>query len=94
MEFEWDPEKAERNLRKHRVSFGEATTVFGDWLGVTVNDPDHSTDEPRFLMIGTSSRQRKLIVSYAERGARYRIISAREMTPRERKAYERAGKGN
>ena len=88
MEFEWDPRKAARNLRKHKVSFTEAATVFGDPLGITAVDPDHSTNECRFLVVGKSSRGRTLIVAYAERGDRIRIISGRELTSRERRAYE------
>ena len=88
MEFEWDPQKAAKNLRKHKVSFTEAATVFDDPLSVTVADPDHSADEDRFIIVGQSYRRRLLIVSFAERGDRIRIISAREPTPAERRAYE------
>jgi uncharacterized DUF497 family protein len=88
MEFEWDPQKAARNLQRHGVSFAEAATVFADPLSVTVADPDHSTAEDRFLIVGQSYRGRLLIVSFAERGNRIRIISARELTRAERKAYE------
>jgi uncharacterized DUF497 family protein len=88
MEFEWDPRKAAQNLRKHKVSFSEATTVFGDDLSTTVYDPDHSLDEDRYITIGWSNRRRLLIVAYTERGDRIRIISARELTHAERKAYE------
>jgi hypothetical protein len=55
MEFEWDPIKAARNLRKHRVSFDEAVTVFGDFLSTTAPDPDHSSDEKRFITVGLSN---------------------------------------
>ena len=88
MEFEWDPQKAAKNLRKHRVSFAEAATVFDDPLSVTVVDPDHSAEEDRFIIVGQSYRRHLLIVSFAERGDRIRIISARELTPAERRAYE------
>ena len=88
MEFEWDPEKAAQNVRKHGVSFSEATTVFGDSLGTTVSDPDHSEGEYRFITIGRSSRSRWLMVSHTERGDRFRIISARELTRSERRVYE------
>lgn len=88
MEFEWDPQKAARNLQRHGVSFAEAATVFADPLSVTVADPDHSTAEDRFLIVGQSYRGRLLIVSFAERGNRIRIINARELTRAERKAYE------
>ena len=88
MEFEWDPEKAEENLRSHAVAFTEAQTVFGDPLEVTIPDPDHSDGELRFLSLGRSEADRLLVVSYTERGFRVRIISAREATPRERRDYE------
>jgi uncharacterized DUF497 family protein len=89
MEFEWDPQKAAKNLRKHKVSFNEAATVFDDPLSVTVTDPDHSAEEDRFIIVGQSYRRRLLIVSFAERGDHIRIISARELTPAERRAYEK-----
>jgi uncharacterized DUF497 family protein len=88
MDFEWDPRKAVRNLRRHRVSFREATTVFADPLGITVNDPDHSLDEHGYLTVGVSSRGRNSIVAHADRGDRIGIISARILTRGERRAYE------
>jgi uncharacterized protein len=88
MEFEWNPKKAAINVSKHKVSFHEAATVFGDPLSATVPDPDHSDDEERFLIIGTSHQSRLLIVSYCERDTQICIISARELTNAERKAYE------
>jgi uncharacterized DUF497 family protein len=88
MEFEWDPGKAEINLRKHGVSFLEAGTVFGDGLAITVPDPDHSKREDRFITIGSSDRRRLLLVAHTDRGDRIRIISARELTKAERKVYE------
>jgi len=88
MDFEWNPRKAEVNLRKHDVSFNEAATIFGDELAITVADPDHSDNEDRFITIGWSNRHRLLIVSHTDRGDRIRIISARELTRAERKVYE------
>jgi len=88
MDFEWDPNKAEINLRKHGVSFAEAGTVFGDELAITVPDPDHSDDENRYITVGWSNRRSLLIVSHTDRDDKIRIISARELTPRERKTYE------
>jgi len=88
MEFQWDPRKAAKNMRRHKVSFAEAATVFADPLSVTVADPDHSTEEDRFLIVGQSYRGRLLIVSFAERGDCIRIISARELNRAERRAYE------
>jgi len=86
--FEWDPRKAKINFRKHGVAFTEAGTVFGDELAITVPDPDHSKNEDRYITIGWSSRRRLLMVSHTDRGESIRIISARELTTRERKAYE------
>jgi uncharacterized DUF497 family protein len=88
MDFEWNPQKATRNVQKHRVSFSEAATVFEDPLSSTAPDPDHSIDEDRFLIVGASQQGRLLIVSFAERGDRLRIISARELTRIERETYE------
>jgi len=88
MEFDWDPSKAQRNLERHGVSFPEAATVFADVLGWTFFDPDHSRDEDRFLTIGTSNTGRLLIVSHTEEDDLVRIISAREVTRRERRDYE------
>ena len=88
MEFEWDPIKAARNLRKHKVSFDEAVTVFGDFLSTTAPDPDHSADEKRYITIGISNRRRSLMVAHRQRGRRIRIISARKLSQNERRAYE------
>lgn len=88
MDYEWGGEKAKRNLDKHGVSFEEASSVFVDPLYIDFYDPDHSTDEPRYLIIGTSEAGRLLIVSYTERADVVRLISAREVTSVERKAYE------
>jgi len=86
--FEWDDAKAAANLAKHRVAFDEAETVFDDPLYVDFYDPEHSVDEPRYIIIGTSRQGRLLIVSYTERDSGIRLISARELTPTERDAYE------
>ena len=88
MEFEWDSDKAGRNLAKHGVAFPEAATVFGDPLAVTFFDPGHSDDEDRYLTFGYSTDGRLLVVSHTDRGDRNRIISARVATRRERKIYE------
>ena len=88
MNFEWDPGKANQNRRKHRVSFHEAATVFGDPFSVTYPDPDHSTSEQRFITVGMSSAGRVLIVAHVDRNEIIRIISARKTTQRERKQYE------
>jgi len=88
MEFEWDPAKARRNERKHGLSLEEAATVFGDPLAISFHDPDHSTEEARWLTIGYASSARLVVVSHTERAGRVRLISAREATKRERKIYE------
>ncbi|NCR71452.1 MAG: BrnT family toxin [Microcystis aeruginosa LG13-12] len=88
MQFDWDKNKAERNLSKHEVSFEEAKTVFDDPLYVDFYDPEHSEDEDRYLLVGQSNRGRLLIVSYTERGNLIRLISAREVTKTERETYE------
>ena len=89
--FEWDLGKAARNVRKHGVAFEDAATVFQDDLSITVPDPDHSMEEERFITVGVSSQNRLLMVAHTERGDFIRIISARELTPRERRQYEEAG---
>ena len=88
MEFEWDPIKAKVNLKKHGVSFLEASTIFGNPFEVMIPDPGHSMHEARFLSLGNSASARLLVVSYTERGSAIRIISAREATARERRQYE------
>ena len=88
MEFEWDENKAKANLSKHRVSFNEAKTVFDDLLYIDFYDPDYSDDEDRYIIIGESQQRRLLIVSYTEREDKIRLISAREVTKREREDYE------
>lgn len=89
--FEWDPVKAAANVKKHRVAFDEASTVFGDPLGLLMPDPDHSEEEERYLLLGVSTQQRLLVVAFAERPPRTRLISARRATRRERRRYEAKG---
>lgn len=88
MEFEWDPEKAADNERKHGVSFDEAATAFGDTLSLTISDPGHSDEEDRFVLLGESFRGRLLVVVHTVREDRIRIISARLSTRKERRTYE------
>ena len=89
LRFTWDPRKAATNLRKHGVSFPEAATAFADPLSITVPDPDHSSSEERFVLIGASERSRLLVVIHAERGAdEIRLISARPASRSERHQYE------
>ena len=87
-EFEWDPDKAAANLRKHGVSFEEAVTVFGDPLSMLLPDPDHSLAEQRYLVLGLSDNGRLLVVAFVERPPRTRLITARLATKRERRQYE------
>jgi uncharacterized protein len=88
MRFEWDRRKAESNLRKHRVSFEEAASVFYDPLSATFRDPDAPSGERRFVTVGHSSRQRLVIVVHTEEDETIRIISARTATAHERKQHE------
>lgn len=88
MKFEWDSNKERANLEKHGISFAEASTVFGDPLATTIPDPDHSEGESRFVTMGHSVNNRLIVVSHTEEGDTVRIITAREATSHERKAYE------
>jgi uncharacterized protein len=88
MQFEWDRAKAEQNIKKHRVSFDEAVTVFYDPLAATFDVLDHPVGERRFITVGHSSRERLLVVVHMERGDNLRIISARLATASERKRHE------
>ena len=89
--FEWDPKKAESNVRKHGVTFDEASTVLGDPLALLMRDSDRSLNEERYLVLGMSNRQRLLVVAFAERPPRTRLISARRATGAERRRYEEKG---
>ena len=88
MTYEWDPVKAATNVRRHRVTFEEAASVFLDPTALTFRDPDHSQVEEREITIGRSARQRVLFVAHAAREGAVRIISARRATRREQKQYE------
>ena len=88
MKFAWDPKKAASNLNKHGVSFEEASTVFGDPLSETFDDPEHSLDEHRFVIVGRSLSGKLLFVSHSDDGHTVRIISVRELTRAETKQYE------
>jgi hypothetical protein len=88
VEFEWDPEKAAGNVRRHRVSFNEAATVLDDPLSTTFPGEAHSEGEMRFVTVGVSQRGRLLVVAHTERNDIIRIISARRATRREREFYE------
>jgi uncharacterized DUF497 family protein len=90
VDFEWDEEKAERNRRKHGITFDEALTVFFDPFELTIFDPDHSILEERFVSIGESSEGRLPVVGYVERERKIRLIFARRATWPERFDYEEA----
>jgi len=87
--FEWDPRKARGNLTLHGVSFDEASTAFRDPLSKTIDDPLHSEEEERFVLLGLSHRNRLLVVVHTERGDQIRLISARLATKTERARYEK-----
>ena len=88
LQFEWDGAKAKSNLAKHEIGFEEAATVFGDTASLTIDDPDHSQSEMRFITIGKSHTAKVLVVVHTERGDNIRIISARRASRKERKVYE------
>lgn len=80
LEFEWDPKKNKKNVKKHKVSFEEAESVFYDEYAIQFFDPDHSEDEDRFIMLGISFKLRTLVVCHCfrEEETLIRIISARK----------------
>ena len=88
MKFEWDPQKAATNIRKHKVSFEEASTALSDPMAATGIDPDHSIDESRYITFGVSNRGHLLVVAHTDRGEVIRIINARRATKGERKIYK------
>ena len=90
--FEWDLNKARKNIKTHGVSFDEASTAFKDTLSLTIYDPLHSDKEDRFILIGNSYKNRLLVIVHTERGDKIRIISARKTTRNERKQYEENAK--
>ena len=89
LHFEWDPRKSAENLRKHKVSFEEAQTVFYDDFGLLIPDPDHSVGEERFILIGTSATTGICIVShcYKDKENIIRLISARKANRKEKDQY-------
>lgn len=90
LRFEWDPRKAAANLRKHGVSFSEAQTVFADEHGLIIDDPEHSVEEDRFILLGVSATSRLLVVVHCYRASDsvIRVISARKADRIERQQYE------
>ena len=87
--FEWDPKKAQANLRKHKVSFEDAQSVFSDERALLIDDPDHSEEEDRFVLLGLSQSLRLLVVvhCYRAEGRAIRIISARKADADEQSIY-------
>jgi uncharacterized DUF497 family protein len=90
--FEWDKEKAKKNIEIHGISFDEATTAFKDTLSLVIYNPLHSDDEDRYVLVGNSFANRLLVVIHTDRGERIRIISARTATKKEVKQYEENAK--
>jgi uncharacterized protein len=89
IQFEWDPQKAQVNLRKHKVSFEDAQSVFSDEYALLIDDPDHSEEEDRFVLLGLSHSLRLLVVvhCYRAEGRVVRIISARKADRDEQSIY-------
>jgi uncharacterized protein len=89
IDFAWDPRKAQSNLKKHGVTFEEAQTAFLDEYARLIDDPEHSEEEERFVLLGYSFQARCLIVShcYRESDSVIRVISARRATAKEEKVY-------
>lgn len=89
LSFEWDSGKATQNLRKHGVSFEEAVSVFSDERARLIDDPDHSADEERFILLGLSANLQVLVVvhCYRRSGSAIRLISARKATREEKRFY-------
>jgi uncharacterized DUF497 family protein len=89
LKFEWDPRKAAANTKKHGVGFDEAKSVFADERAKLIDDPDHSDDEDRFVLLGVSGLLRMLVVChcYRSEGNVIRIISARKATASESRLY-------
>lgn len=86
MTYEWEPQKALSNSKKHKVDFADAVGVFEDPFAITIPDDRH--EEARFVTMGTDFLGRLLVVAYTWRGENLRIISAREALPAERRQYE------
>jgi len=88
LQFEWDSRKALLNKKKHKITFEEASTVFGDLLSTTISDPAHSRTEERFITVGTSASNKLIVVVHTDCDDVIRIISAREATRNERRQHE------
>ena len=94
LRFEWDPRKAAANLRKHGISFSEAQTAFTDGHGLLIDDPEHSSEEDRFALLGVSATSRLLVVVHCYRADDLviRILPARKADRIERRQYEKGGR--
>jgi hypothetical protein len=92
LSFEWDPDKARKNIENHKVSFDEASTTFKDTKSITIYDPLHSLDEDRFIIIGISCKNRLLITVHTDISNKIRLISSRKAKKDERKHYEENAK--
>lgn len=90
LQFEWDSNKAIKNVERHRISFEEAATVFDDPMFITLIDEEHSVDEDRYITIGLSCHGRLLMLAHTDREGRMRIISARKATQKEEQFYAEA----
>jgi len=88
LEFDWNNEKAKINFQKHNISFEETMTVWDDEYAAFLHDPEHSKIEDRYLLIGYSSKNSLLFVSFTERNEKIRLISSRKATKSERKRHE------
>ena len=89
LNFEWDPKKNKENVRGHGITFEEAKTIFTDQYARLIADPDHSEEEDRFILLGTSISSRLLVVCHCIRlNETIRLISARKADKRERRLYE------
>ena len=87
LQFDWDAEKNRLNKRKHKISFEQAATVFGDPLAITIFDDDHSHAEDRFVTIGATTSHLLVVVCHTDRSGRIRIISARKANKHEKRQY-------
>ena len=91
LQFEWDPEKAKANLKKHNIGFEEASTIFEDPQFISFLDEEHSAEEERQITIGLSNKTRLLMAAHTQRKQHIRIVSARKATKNEEKFYNEAG---
>lgn len=88
MQFEWDENKHQTNIKKHGLAFPEASTAFGDPMALDFDDPEHSEGEYRLLLFGVTATNRHVVISYTWQGDIIRLISARDMTRREKQIYQ------